>query len=102
MAMIQVGERFFYGAGLLKPRLPAGWKYIESRREWLIAESPKGDQYFVTAEALYPRRTATWKDVARTLPNLLRGGKPMKIGRAFVDMRVRLPIKEIWNETNNR
>lgn len=47
---------FLFGIVADKPTLPIGWQYIEAEGEWLLAENPAKQLYFVTRETLYPRK----------------------------------------------
>jgi hypothetical protein len=48
--------KFFRGIVDNKPQLPDGFHFIEAEGCWLLAESPTGQQYLVSTDALYPWR----------------------------------------------
>jgi hypothetical protein len=56
MSIIIGDPKFFHGIIENKPQLPAGFQFIEAEGCWLLAESPTGQQYIVSTDALFPWR----------------------------------------------
>lgn len=82
----------WFGLMPVKPRLPDGWEYYEDANDWLLAKSPDGKWWFVgTDEAARCKWAGVW-DKIRTLPNLLKGEHPFRIGTQYSDSRERITL----------
>lgn len=65
--------KLHFGLGYPNP-LPQGWKLIESPSYWALGISPDGQEYYLGADAAYPRR----------ITSIRRGS--LKPGDTFIDV----------------
>ena len=49
--------QLIFGMQENRPELPEGWSYVYRHQEWLLAQGPEGEHYYVTTCGIaYPRR----------------------------------------------